>query len=149
MNQPLLENMWEEKRFWKTDRPACGQECAGTDLYSVSVLLSLGNDGGDRSNYRPATNNDIEISESSISEWSIKAVTDFTKPYWSNIHVHIVQMGTFTFELVEDGPEFSDVSGKRDVRVQDDDSLQVRRQRLGEHELHEAVDSRVMFVGDP
>lgn len=122
-----------------------------TDLYSDSVLPSLGNDGGDHSYYRPATNNNTDysiaqISESRISEWSIKSVTGFTKPYWSNIHVHSLNL---TFELVEDGPEFSDVSGKRDVRVQDDDSLQVRRQRLGEHELHEAVDSRVMFVGDP
>lgn len=54
-----------------------------------------------------------------------------------------------TFELVEDSPEFSDVSGERDVCVQDDDSLQVGWQRLGEHELHQAVDSRVMLVGDP
>lgn len=54
-----------------------------------------------------------------------------------------------TFEFVEDSPEFGNVSGKRDVRVKDDYSLQVWRQRLSEHELHQAVDPRVMFVRDP
>lgn len=50
---------------------------------------------------------------------------------------------------MEHGPEFSDVSGKGDVSVQDDDSMQVGGQRLGEHQLHEAVDPRVVLVWDP
>lgn len=50
---------------------------------------------------------------------------------------------------MEDSPKFSNVSGKRDVCVKDDYSLQVWRQRLSEYELHQAVDSRVMFVRDP
>lgn len=54
-----------------------------------------------------------------------------------------------TFEFVEDSPKFSNVSGKCDVCVKDNYSLQVWRQRLSEHELHQAVDSRVMFVRDP
>lgn len=36
-----------------------------------------------------------------------------------------IQSQPCTSELVEHGPEFSDVRGKRDVRVQDDDSVQV------------------------
>lgn len=72
-----------------------------------------------------------------------------------NMHVNTVKLHrvwnrkSVTFEFVEDSPEFSNVSGKRDVCVQDDDPLQVRWQRLSEHKLHQAIDSRVMFVGDP
>ena len=54
-----------------------------------------------------------------------------------------------TFELVEDGPEFGDVRGEGDVGVEHDDPLEVRGQRLGEHQLHQPVDPRVVFVGDP
>jgi len=54
-----------------------------------------------------------------------------------------------TFELVEDSPEFSYVSGKSDVSVQHDDSLQIWGQCLREHQFHQAVDSRVMFIRDP
>ncbi len=58
-------------------------------------------------------------------------------------------MNRVTFELVEDCPEFSNISGKRDVCVQDNDSLQVGQQCLSQHQLHQAINSRVMFVGNP
>lgn len=50
---------------------------------------------------------------------------------------------------MEDSPKFSNISGKGDVCVQNDDPLQIGRQRLGEHQLHQTVDPRVMFVRDP
>lgn len=54
-----------------------------------------------------------------------------------------------TSKFVEDGPQLSDVRGKGDVRVQDDDSVQVWGQSLGEHQLHEAIDPRVVLVWNP
>ena len=50
---------------------------------------------------------------------------------------------------MEDGPQLGDVGGEGDVRVEDDDPLQVGGQRLGQDQLHEAVDPRVVLVGDP
>lgn len=54
-----------------------------------------------------------------------------------------------TFELVEHGPQLSDVCGEGDVCVKDDDPLQVGGESLGQDQLHQAIDPRVMFVGDP
>lgn len=50
---------------------------------------------------------------------------------------------------MEDGPEFSDVGGEGDVGVEDNDPVQVGGEGLGEHQLHQAVDPRVVLVGDP
>lgn len=50
---------------------------------------------------------------------------------------------------MEDGPELGDVGGKGDVGVEDDDLVQVGGQGFGEHQLHQAVDPRVVLVGDP
>lgn len=54
-----------------------------------------------------------------------------------------------TFELVEHGPQLCDVRGEGDVCVKDDDPLQVGGEGLGQDQLHQAVNPRVMFVGDP
>lgn len=56
---------------------------------------------------------------------------------------------TLTFELVEHSPQLCNVGGKGDVRVKDDDPLQVGRKSLGQDELHQTVNTGVMFVGDP
>lgn len=50
---------------------------------------------------------------------------------------------------MEDSPEFSDVSGEGDVGVEDNDFLQVGGEGLGENQLHQAVDPRVVLVWDP
>lgn len=50
---------------------------------------------------------------------------------------------------MEDGPEFSDIGGEGDVGVEDDDPVQVGGEGLGEHQLHQTVDPRVVLVGDP
>lgn len=54
-----------------------------------------------------------------------------------------------TFELVEHSPELSNVCCKGDVCVKDDDPLQVGRKSLGEDKLHQTINPRVVFVGDP
>lgn len=50
---------------------------------------------------------------------------------------------------MEHGPQLRNVGCKGDVCVKDDDPLQVGRKSLGEDELHQTVNPRVMFVGDP
>lgn len=54
-----------------------------------------------------------------------------------------------TFELVEHSPQLRDVRGEGDVCVKDDDPLQVGGESLGQDQLHQAVNPRVMLVGDP
>lgn len=54
------------------------------------------------------------------------SVEDDVDSWLKNEH----QMKFITFELVENGPEFSDVCGEGDISVEDDDFLQVGRQRL-------------------
>lgn len=54
-----------------------------------------------------------------------------------------------TFELVEHSPQLRNVGCKGDIRVKDNDPLQVGRKSLGQDELHQTVNPRVMFVGDP
>ena len=56
---------------------------------------------------------------------------------------------TITFELVEHSPELGNVCCKGDVCVKDDDPFQVGRKSLGEDELHQTINPRVVFVGDP
>lgn len=58
-------------------------------------------------------------------------------------------MGYLTFELVEHGPQLCDVGCEGDVRVKHNDPLQVGGKGLGQDELHQPVDPRVMLVGDP
>lgn len=50
---------------------------------------------------------------------------------------------------MEHSPELCNIGGKGDVCVKDDDPLQVGRKSLGEDKLHQTVNPRVMFVGDP
>lgn len=50
---------------------------------------------------------------------------------------------------MEHGPQLCNVGGKGDIRVEDDDPLQVGRQSLGQDQLHQTVNPRVMFVRDP
>ena len=57
--------------------------------------------------------------------------------------------GEPTCELPEDSPELGDVSGEGDVCVQDDDLSHVCGQCLGESQLHQAVDSRIVLIRDP
>lgn len=54
-----------------------------------------------------------------------------------------------TFELVEHSPQLRNVGRKGDVCVKDDDSLELGRKSLGEDKLHQAINPRIMFVGDP
>lgn len=54
-----------------------------------------------------------------------------------------------TRKLPKDSPELSDVSGKGDVGVQDNDLGKVGGQCLGKRQLHQPVDARVVLVGDP
>lgn len=54
-----------------------------------------------------------------------------------------------TGELLKDSPELRDVRGEGDVRIQDDDLGQVGGQGLGQRQLHQAVDTGVVLVGDP
>lgn len=53
----------------------------------------------------------------------VTAFTTLVK--YSSTYSEFKNRNCVTFELVEDSPEFSNVSGKRDVCVQDNDSLQV------------------------
>lgn len=50
---------------------------------------------------------------------------------------------------MEDGPELSNVSGEGDVGVKDNDLLQVGGEGLGEDQLHQTVDPRIVLVWDP
>lgn len=50
---------------------------------------------------------------------------------------------------MEHSPQLCNVGGKGDIRVKDDDSLQVGRKSLGQHKLHQTINPRVMFIGDP
>lgn len=50
---------------------------------------------------------------------------------------------------MEHGPQLCNVSGKGDIRVKHNDSLQVGRESLGQDELHQTINARVVFVGDP
>lgn len=71
-----------------------------------------------------------------------KCITSLTKnhPFFGSFRFG--KMGeTLTGELPEDAPELSDVSGKGDVCVQDDDLVQVRRQGFGQRQLHQAVNT--------
>lgn len=54
-----------------------------------------------------------------------------------------------TRKLPKDSPELSDVGGKGDVGVQDDDLGKAGGQRLGKRQLHQPVDAGVVLVGDP
>lgn len=56
---------------------------------------------------------------------------------------------TITFELVEHGPQLCNVGRKGDICVKDNDPLQVGRKSLGQDKLHQTVNARVVFVGDP
>lgn len=50
---------------------------------------------------------------------------------------------------MEHSPQLRNVGGKGDIRVKDDDSLQVGRKSLGQDKLHQTVNPGVMFIGDP
>jgi hypothetical protein len=50
---------------------------------------------------------------------------------------------------VEHSPQLRNVSGKGDISVENNDSLQVGRECLGQYKLHKAINPRVVFVGDP
>ncbi len=54
-----------------------------------------------------------------------------------------------TCELPEDGPQLGDVSGEGDVCIEDDDLWKVGRQSFGERELHQAINSWIVFVWYP